>query len=61
MHELNGFGIEINNYFDVSLSVYVANEIKRRKTELKEKGDAKKLEEKLINEQYNQLKEEFGL
>ena len=44
-----------------NLFVYVANEIKRRKTELKEKGDAKKLEEELNNEKFNQLKEEFGL
>ena len=44
-----------------NLFIYVANEIKRRKTELKEKGDAKKLEEKLTNEKFNQLKEEFGL
>ena len=27
MHELSNFGIEINNYFDVSVSIYVANEM----------------------------------
>jgi len=27
MHELSLFGIEINNYFDVSVSIYVANEM----------------------------------
>lgn len=27
MHELSHYGIEINNYFDVSMSIYVANEL----------------------------------
>jgi len=27
MHELSHYGIEINNYFDVSLAIYVANEM----------------------------------
>ena len=27
MHELGHFGIEINNYFDTSISIYVANEM----------------------------------
>ena len=27
MHELSGLGIEINNYFDVSMAIYVANEM----------------------------------
>lgn len=27
MHELDNYGIELNNYFDVSMSIYVANEM----------------------------------
>lgn len=27
MHELNHYGIELNNYFDVSMSIYIANEL----------------------------------
>ena len=27
MHELNHYGIELNNYFDVSIAIYIANEM----------------------------------
>ena len=27
MHELNHYGIELNNYFDVSIAMYIANEM----------------------------------